>query len=144
MRGARPSVLPNDPGRPASPEGFRDACPSTVSSAHGPRRSRPSPCRESSSADCVGATSDRFRIAHPFHPLRGTEYELVTRKLTWGEDRVFYYDLAGALKSFLTNVTDLLPEDAFESLSARRSAFPVDAPPFPTCHGTDRKRQRLS
>jgi hypothetical protein len=63
---------------------------------------------------------------HPFHPLRGTEYELVTRKLTWGEDRVFYYDRTGALKSFLTNVTDLVPEDAFEHLSAGLSAFRVD------------------
>jgi hypothetical protein len=74
----------------------------------------------------VGATSSRFRITHPFHPLRGTEYELVTRKLTWGEDRVFYYDAAGGLKSFLTNVTDLLSEDAFEHLAAGRSAFRVD------------------
>ena len=74
----------------------------------------------------MGATSGRFRITHPFHPLRGTEYELVTRKLTWGEDRVFYYDLAGALKSFLTNVTDLPPADAFERVSAGRSAFRVD------------------
>ena len=74
----------------------------------------------------MGAASSRFRISHPFHPLRGTEYELVTRKLTWGEDRVFYYDAAGGLKSFLTNVTDLLAKDAFEHLAAGRSAFRVD------------------
>ena len=74
----------------------------------------------------MGTTAGRFRITHPFHPLRGTEYELVIRKLTWGEDRVFYYDPAGALKSFLTNVTDLLPEDAFERVSAGRSSFRVD------------------
>ena len=58
--------------------------------------------------------------------MRGAEYELVTRKLTWGEDRVFYYDQAGALKSFLSNVTDLAPEDAFGHVSAGRSAFRVD------------------
>jgi len=51
---------------------------------------------------------------------------LVTRKLTWGEDRVFYYDRSGALKSFLTNVTDLVPEDGFSQVSAGRSAFRVD------------------
>jgi Family of unknown function (DUF5372) len=50
----------------------------------------------------------------------------VTRKLNWGEDRVFYYDQAGALKSFLSNVTDLAPEDAFGHVSAGRSAFRVD------------------
>ena len=58
--------------------------------------------------------------------MHGTEYELVTRKLTWGEDRVFYYDQAGALKSFLSNVTDLVPEDAFGHISAGRSAFRAD------------------
>ena len=50
----------------------------------------------------------------------------MTRKLTWGEDRVFYYDQGGALKSFLTNVTDLVPEDAFLHVSAGRSAFRAD------------------
>jgi YD repeat-containing protein len=74
----------------------------------------------------VGPTTARFRITHPFHPLRGAEYELVTRKLTWGEDRAFYYDQAGALKSFLSNVTDLVPEDAFGRVSSGRSAFRVD------------------
>ena len=74
----------------------------------------------------MGTAPSRFRITHPFHPLRGTEYELVTRKLTWGEDRVFYYDPAGALKSFLSNVTDLVPEDAFGRISAGRSAFRAD------------------
>jgi hypothetical protein len=71
----------------------------------------------------VGTTPNRFRITHPFHPLHGSEYELVTRKVTWGEDRVFYYDQTGNLKSFQSNVTDLLPEDAFALISAGRSAF---------------------
>ena len=54
------------------------------------------------------------------------EYELVTRKLTWGEDRVFYYDLDGNLKSLMTNVTDVAAVDAFHRVSAGRSAFRVD------------------
>ena len=74
----------------------------------------------------MGATSDRFRITHPFHPLCGAEYELVTRKLTWGEDRVFYYAPSGKLKSLLTNVTDVVSTDAFDHISAGRSAFRVD------------------
>lgn len=74
----------------------------------------------------MGATPGRFRITHPFHPLRGAEYELVTRKLTWGEDRVFYYDQTGALKSFLSNVTDVLLEDAFGHVSSGRSPFRAD------------------
>ena len=74
----------------------------------------------------MGTTRNTFRITHPFHPLRGVEYELVTRKLTWGEDRVFYYDQTGDLKSFLSNLTDLVPEDAFGKVSAGRSAFRAD------------------
>ena len=74
----------------------------------------------------MGSTAGRFRITHPFHPLRGAEYELVTRKLTWGEDRVFYYDPSGKLKSLLTNVTDVVSTDAFHRVSAGRSAFRVD------------------
>jgi hypothetical protein len=50
----------------------------------------------------------------------------VTRKLTWGEDRVFYYDTSGKLKSLLTNVTDVVSTDAFHRVSAGRSAFRVD------------------
>lgn len=50
----------------------------------------------------------------------------MTRKQNWGEDRVFYYDPAGAIKSFLSNVTDLVPVGAFERVSAGRSAFRAD------------------
>ena len=74
----------------------------------------------------MGNTATRFRITHPFHPLRGAEYELVTRRLTWGEDRVFYYDPSGNLKSLMTNVTDVVSPDAFERISACRCAVRVD------------------
>ena len=50
----------------------------------------------------------------------------MTRKLNWGEDRVFYYDSSGKLKSLLTNVTDVVSKDAFDRISAGRSAFRVD------------------
>jgi len=48
------------------------------------------------------------------------------RKLNWGEDRVFYYDSSGKLKSLLTNVTDVVSKDGFDRISAGRSAFRVD------------------
>ena len=51
---------------------------------------------------------------------------MVTRRLNWGEDRVFYYDSNGKLKSLLTNVTDVVAKDAFERVSAGRSALRVD------------------
>jgi hypothetical protein len=50
----------------------------------------------------------------------------VTRKLTWGEDRVFYYEAGGRLKSLMTNVTDVIAKDAFDRISAGRSAFRID------------------
>ncbi|MGI9286137.1 MAG: DUF5372 family protein [Pseudomonadales bacterium] len=30
-----------------------------------------------------------FRVTHPFHPLYQQEFELVDRRLNWGEDRVY-------------------------------------------------------
>ncbi|HEX4784300.1 MAG TPA: DUF5372 family protein, partial [Candidatus Sulfotelmatobacter sp.] len=66
------------------------------------------------------------RITHPFHPLKGAEHELVVRRTNWGEDRVFYYNGEGELKSFPANVTDVVESDAFASVSAGRSAFRVD------------------
>ena len=50
----------------------------------------------------------------------------MTRRLNWGEDRVFYYDSSGKLKSLLTNLTDMVSKDAFDQISAGRSAFRVD------------------
>jgi len=38
----------------------------------------------------------------------------------------FYYSPDGRLKSFLANITDLFPIDAFTRISAGRSAFRVD------------------
>jgi uncharacterized protein DUF5372 len=50
----------------------------------------------------------------------------VTRRTSWGEDRVFTYDSRGALKSFPAAVTDVVPIDPFRRIAAGRSAFRVD------------------
>ena len=50
----------------------------------------------------------------------------MTRKHSWGEDRVFYYEAGGKLKSLMTNVTDVIARDAFDRISAGRSAFRID------------------
>jgi hypothetical protein len=60
------------------------------------------------------------------HPQLGSRYEGVSRRLNWGEDRVFFYDPNGALKSVATNLTDVVTPDAFTRISAGRSAFRVD------------------
>jgi hypothetical protein len=80
----------------------------------------------STTAGHIGGSTGRFRITHPFHPLAGNEYEMVARQRNWGQDRVFYYDPDGRLKSFPANITDLFPIDAFPRISAGRSAFRVD------------------
>jgi hypothetical protein len=51
---------------------------------------------------------------------------MVSRERNWGQDRVFYYDPDGQLKSFPANITDLFSIDAFTRISAGRSAFRVD------------------
>ncbi len=64
-----------------------------------------------------------FTIIHPFHPLRGTRYELLERRKTWSTDRVFYFDSEGTQRSFATNLTDVVPPDAFLEASAGRAPF---------------------
>lgn len=51
---------------------------------------------------------------------------MVFRQRTWGQERVFYNDADGRLKSFPANITDLLSIDTFTRISAGRSAFRVD------------------
>ncbi len=64
-----------------------------------------------------------FKIIHPFHPLKGKQYNIVTIKQTWGIERVFYYDKSKKLKSLLINWTDLAPIDPFVAQSKGRSIF---------------------
>jgi hypothetical protein len=80
----------------------------------------------SATTGCTGRSTGRFRIIHPFHPLAGNEYEVVSRQRTWGQDRVFYYDPDGRLKSFPANITDLFLIDAFARISDGGSPFRVD------------------
>jgi hypothetical protein len=80
----------------------------------------------SATTGCIGESTGRFRIVHPFHPLSGKEFEMVARQRSWGEERVFYYAPDGRRKSFLANITDVLPVDGFTRISAGRSPFRVD------------------
>ncbi len=51
----------------------------------------------------------RFIVTHPFHPLVGKEFKLVTHRHNWGEDRVYYHDGDGDLRSFPASWTDVFP-----------------------------------
>ena len=48
---------------------------------------------------------------------------MVTCRHNWGEDRVYYHDEAGELRSLPTAWTSVAPVDAFVSLAVGRSAF---------------------
>ena len=51
---------------------------------------------------------------------------LVDRRQTWGEDRVYYLDEAGALKRLPAAWTSVATRSAFEVISAGRSHFRVE------------------
>ena len=67
------------------------------------------------------------RITHPFHPLFGQEYELVTYRKNWGEDRVYVHNEAGELVGMPVHWTDFFPVDPFHVVAAGQSLFrPAD------------------
>ena len=78
----------------------------------------------SNAADRDGAPQ-RFRVTHPFHPWVGREFDLVTLRHNWGEDRVYFHDDAGELKSLPTRWTSVFPEDPFVMVAAGRSPFRI-------------------
>ena len=65
-------------------------------------------------------------MTHPFHPLFGREFELVTYKKTWGEDRVYFRDEAGRLHHMPVGWTSAVGADAFNTTAAGRCRFRTD------------------
>lgn len=63
---------------------------------------------------------------HPFHPLCGQEFEFVSRRNNWGEDRVCFHDEHGELKSLPAAWTDVVEPDLFVTVAAGRSPFRVE------------------
>lgn len=65
-------------------------------------------------------------MTHCFHPLSGREFELVTCKQVWGEDRVFYKDTRGRLGRMPVGWTSIAKADAFQVTAAGRCQFRTD------------------
>jgi hypothetical protein len=61
-------------------------------------------------------------VTHPFHPLLGRTFELLTYRKTWGEDRVFFYE-GGRLRAMPASWTDAAPAAPFVSIAAGRAYF---------------------
>jgi hypothetical protein len=68
----------------------------------------------------------KFVITHPFHPLSGKEFELVSYIKQTGEYRVCFYVEKDRLISIPAHWTNLSPEDPFVKISAGRSYFRVE------------------
>ena len=65
-------------------------------------------------------------MTHPFHPLCGREFELVTYKKAWGEDRVYFRDEEGRLRHMPVGWTSVEPADPFRTVAAGRCRFTVE------------------
>lgn len=62
-------------------------------------------------------------MTHPHHPLFGQEFDLVMRAQNWREDRTWFHDGAGRLRSIPASWTDVVADDAFNVVAAGRAAF---------------------
>src|SRR5512140_171657 len=89
-------------------------------------RLRPLPSPKQSTAHHGEDPSVSFRVTHPFHPLHGREFQLVDRRQTWGEDRVYYLDEQGELRRLPASWTSAATADPFVLMSNGRSHFRVD------------------
>jgi len=58
--------------------------------------------------------------------LNDQQFELITRKHTWGDDRVFYHDEEDRLCSINASWTSVATPDPFVVISAGRSMFRVE------------------
>jgi hypothetical protein len=71
----------------------------------------------------MGTTGLTVCITHPFHPLYGQTFDVVSRSAHWGEDRVIYRATNGTLPSIAVTLTDMVPPDPFRRIAAERAAF---------------------
>ena len=62
-------------------------------------------------------------ITHPFHPLRGQTFDVISRSPHWGEDRVIYRAADGTLPTIAVSMTDMAQLDSFREIAAGRAAF---------------------
>jgi hypothetical protein len=81
--------------------------------------------RWSSTAPHSDIATRRFRVIHPFHPLFQHEFDLITYRQDWGDDRVWFADAEGRLHSLPTTWTDVVAVDPFVAVAAGRSRLRV-------------------
>ncbi len=67
-----------------------------------------------------------FRVTHPFHPLRGREFVLLTSVRRWNEERVYFEDEQGRAISLRAQWTSVFLPPPLVAIAAGRSAFRAD------------------
>ena len=67
--------------------------------------------------------SSKFKITHPFHPLKDKEFDIVNIKEYWGKKYVIFTFKEGDSKAIPIEWTDLEAEDLFKKISKGRSLF---------------------
>ena len=68
-------------------------------------------------------TGTSFEVIHPHHPLRGQKFQLVTYRNNWGEDRVYFHDAEGRLRSIPASWTTAVAKDPFVAMAGGRCPF---------------------
>jgi len=65
---------------------------------------------------------DNFTVTHPYHPLSGHSFPILSQRLAWGEHRVqFLNPETGLVRSLPIVWTDLAPQDTFLHFSQGRA-----------------------
>jgi hypothetical protein len=64
-----------------------------------------------------------IKITHPYHPLKGQEFEFITRKQTWGQDRIFYRNSKDEIVSVPASWTNIYQDEPFIRQAAGRAFF---------------------
>lgn len=72
------------------------------------------------------AGNGTFRVTHPFHPLFAREFTIATRRQSFGDERVLFYDDHEKLVSIPLIWTSLAPVDPFVTLAAGRTPFRLE------------------
>ncbi len=62
-----------------------------------------------------------FRVTHPFHPRYGQEIGFYERRKTWGDDRVYFHEEGGRLKTLPVGWTSVSAPDPFVVMAAGTS-----------------------
>lgn len=62
-------------------------------------------------------------MTHPHHPLYAQEFDLVMRGQNWREDRAWFHDRTGRLRSLPATWTDLVAEEPFNVVADGRVRY---------------------